>query len=405
MYTLLYADNEGHIYDAPGYPAWGRTGNQNISLEKIDMITLPEGANIMYLPGRKAMGERDDTPGLAVAAILPAGYTRTYLPAFKLAKDAPQLPLYGYTAVAFKNDRFYVAAIKTDEGSKWNPMRFNTGKLKKLVKAKLRQYPQNRIFQQLAHCSLNYHCCTAQNVFYERWEAGIPVSPTCNARCFGCISLQPSECCPSPQQRINFIPSVEEITQVMADHLRHAPEAIISFGQGCEGEPSLQADQIAKAILLTRQQTDRGLININTNAGNTKGIKAICEAGLNSMRVSLISARTELYNAYYNPSGYTLEDVLASIRVAKGCGVYVSLNLLVFPGVTDRTEEVESLKNLIADTGLDMIQMRNLNADPDELMRVMPPTFSKTIGIAAFIAQLKTDFPNLTIGSYSRYVK
>jgi pyruvate-formate lyase-activating enzyme len=196
---------------------------------------------------------------------------------------------------------------------------------------------------------------------------------------------------------------VEEITQVMVDHLRHAPEAIVSFGQGCEGEPSLQAGQIATAILLARQQTNRGLININTNAGNTLGIKTICEAGLNSMRVSLISARTEPYNAYCRPSGYTLDDVLASIRVAKGHDVYVSLNLLVFPGITDRLEEVEALEAIIADTGLDMIQMRNLNADPDELMRIMPPAASDPIGIAAFLTRLKTKFPKLVIGSYSRY--
>lgn len=403
MFTLLYADKDGQIYDAPGFPAWGRTGNNAIQLTDTDMIPLPEGADIMYLPGRRAMAEV--SPGLAVAAILPAGYTRTYLPAFLSTKEGPQLPLYGYTAVALKNEEIYVAAVKTDDGSKWNPLRFNTAQLKKLVKVKLKEYPQNRLFAQLANCSLNYHCCTAQNIFYKRWEAGIPVSPHCNAQCFGCISLQPAECCPSPQQRIDFIPTVEEISQVMIDHLMYAPEAIISFGQGCEGEPSLQALQIAAGIRTTRQKTKRGVININTNGGFTAGIETICEAGLNSMRVSLISARTEPYNAYYRPAGYTLTDVRKSIKIAKTHGVYVSLNLLVFPGLTDRDEEVEALEDFIADTELDMIQMRNLNVDPDKLMGIMPPALSESIGVRSFLERLRSNFPKLVIGSYSRYVK
>jgi pyruvate-formate lyase-activating enzyme len=359
----------------------------------------------MYLPGRKAFSKDASSPGLAVAAILPAGYTRTYLPAFERLPDAPRLPLYGYAAVALINDEVYVAAVKTDEGDKWNPLQFNTRHLKKLVAQKQKQHPTNRILQQLAHCSLKYHCCTAQNIFYRRWEGGIPVSPACNARCFGCISLQPSECCPSPQQRIQFTPTVEEIAEVMIDHLQDGEDPIISFGQGCEGEPSLQAERIAEAIRKVRSNTDRGVININTNAGYTDGIRLICQAGLESIRVSLISARADLYNAYYQPINYRLEDVITSIQIAKQHNVYVSLNLLVFPGVTDREEEVAQLEKLIENTGLDMIQMRNLNADPDELLKIVPPAQSQAIGVKVMIDRLIKKFPQLRIGSYSRYIK
>ena len=89
-----------------------------------------------------------------------------------------------------------------------------------------------------------------------------------------------------------------------------------------------------------RAQCNKGQININTNAGCTKGIKALVDAGLDSMRVSIISAREAVYQAYYRAENYTLQDVEESIRYAKAHGVYVSLNMLFFPGLNDRPEEV-----------------------------------------------------------------
>ena len=151
------------------------------------------------------------------------------------------------------------------------------------MKRTVKELKGNRIAEHLGNCSLEWHCCTAQNLFYRRWEAGIPASPVCNANCFGCISLQPAECCESPQSRIKFRPTPEEIAEVGIYHLQTAPEGIISFGQGCEGEPSLAADNIAAGIGIIRKATDKGQININTNAGYTEGIRKIVDAGLDTM--------------------------------------------------------------------------------------------------------------------------
>ena len=106
--------------------------------------------------------------------------------------------------------------------------------LKRLVKRVKKDLPDNQLIEHLANCSLEWHCCTAENIFYRRWECGIPTSPVCNANCFGCISLQPAECCPSPQSRIKFRPTAEQIAELGIYHLENAPEGIISFGQGCE---------------------------------------------------------------------------------------------------------------------------------------------------------------------------
>ena len=328
--TAVYADEEGNILDAAGLAGMGRTGSTNVPLTPGDLIPLPETADLMLLPdhqavGRTAAGEVLPIAGLAVAAILPAGYTRLYMPAYERTEDAERLPLYGYTAVVVYHDELCCAAVYTDENDKWDPAHYNTPELKKLVKRTKKDLPGNRLVEHLGHCSLEWHCCTAQNLFYRRWECGIPVSPVCNANCFGCISLQPAECCPSPQSRITFRPTPEEVAEIGVYHLAVAPDGIVSFGQGCEGEPSLAADTIAAGIKLIRAQTTKGQINMNSNAGWTEGIKKIVDAGLDSLRVSIISAREAGYDAYYRAS-YHLADVKASIRYALDHGVYCSIS-------------------------------------------------------------------------------
>lgn len=409
MITALYAADNGEIFDAPGWQALGRVGRETVPLTAADLIPLPEGSELMNLPGRRALGLRRGkitTIGgfRPVAAILPVGFTRTHLPAFVCDDQAPQLPLYGYTAVALYKDRIYAAAVPTDDNAKWHPYRYNTPALKAKIAKVRRDLPGNRLVDHLANCSLKWHCCTAQNLFYHRWEAGIPVSPACNANCFGCISLQPAECCPAPQSRIKFIPTAEEIAAVGQYHLATAPEAIISFGQGCEGEPSLAAPTIAEAIKLIRRHTAKGIININTNAGYTAGIKQIVDAGLDSMRVSIISAIAATYQAYYR-GNYGLDNVYESIAYAKAKDVYVSLNLLLFPGLNDRPEELAAWLDFVKVTKIDMIQLRNLNIDPDAFLAVMPPADGGPVGVRRFIDTLRQECPEVQIGSFSRYFR
>jgi len=408
MITAVYADEAGEIFDAPGYRGLGRLGAEWTTLKERDLIPLPQSADLMFLPQRQALGRRggknEALPGRAVAATLPAGFTRLYLPAFQKAAGAAPLPLYGYTAVALYKDALWAAASYTDANDKWDPAHYNTRELKKLVRRTKQDLPGNRIVEQVARCSLKWHCCTAQNLFYRRWEAGIPVSPACNANCLGCISLQPAECCPSPQSRIAFTPSPEEIASVGVYHLQAAPEAILSFGQGCEGEPSLAADVIADGIRRIRAKTRCGLININTNAGYTKGLQKIIDAGLDTMRVSIISGNPDSYRAYYRGS-YDLENVKASIRYAKKRGLYVSLNLLFFPGFNDREEEMDGWKKFLASAQIDMIQIRNLNIDPDMFLDAMPNPEGKMRGAAHFLEEIRRAFPHLVIGSFSHYIQ
>src|SRR5262249_20633758 len=169
-----------------------------------------------------------------------------------------------------------------------------------------------------------------------RDEGALPVSTMCNAACVGCISDQPEDGPPASHARIEDGPSAEELARVAVAHLRSAgTRAMVSFGQGCEGEPLTRWRVIAEAIRATRRQPPAGSLHINTNASLTAGLRALYDAGLDSIRVSLNSAVADLYEAYYRPEKYGWKDVEASIALSRERGAYLALNLLTFPGLTD----------------------------------------------------------------------
>ncbi|GHO45107.1 radical SAM protein [Ktedonospora formicarum] len=409
---LLYSTPEGEIREEPRLQALAFDGQP---LEISDLIPLPDGVTLSMMPdrravGRKKNGERQvlaETKGWAVAALLPIGYTRTHLPAYDKVEGTEPLPFFGYSAVAAINGDLYVAAVKTDDPHKWHPRSFPRQKLERLVQAKTRAFPENRVIRQHAHCALDYSCPTASNLFFERWEMAIAVSPGCNSRCIGCISKQEEENLISPQDRLDFIPTVEEIVEVAIPHLESADEAIVSFGQGCEGDPLMQWKRIERAITAMRERTDKGIININTNASNPRWLQRLFDAGLDTIRVSTISGHPETYTAYYRPVGYRFEDVKESLKRAGEEGLYSSINLLCLPGMIDREREVEALLAFVRETGLRLIQLRNLNIDPEVLLPKMPDLASmgKALGMREFIDTLHREVPEVAIGNFTRPIK
>jgi pyruvate-formate lyase-activating enzyme len=193
---------------------------------------------------------------------------------------------------------------------------------------------------------------------------------------------------------------VSEVAELAAGHLMEASEAIVSFGQGCEGEPSLQYQLLEEALRLIRRQTDQGTVNINSNAGHVTAVKRLTDAGLDSIRVSLFSAVSEHYQWYHRPQGYDLAQVKESLGYAVAHEVQVALNLLFFPGFTNQPRQTEALYELIDGTGLFQVQLRNLNLDPEWLGDLMVE--EELPGIAQWIAELKRNFPRLVVGNYSR---
>jgi pyruvate-formate lyase-activating enzyme len=414
---LILSDPEGNIFDHPSLKLSGRSGNRFLLPPLSELVPLPKGSQLFTLPGRIPIGWDEEKGSFissrkfkwgekevactAVAAFLPPGYVRTLLPATQLEPKAPTLPLWAYSAVGWRNGKFWATGLFIDPNPHWDPEYFGDDRLlKRKVRLFLGHAPKNRLLEQLSRCALEYHCFAAKNVFLRRWECPLPTSPSCNADCLGCISLQPSECCPASQERIRFVPTVDEVLGVALPHLEKAEDAIVSFGQGCEGEPLTQWKLLEDSILLLREKTDRGTINLNTNGSFPKRLVKLCDAGLDSVRVTLNSPRMRFYKRYHRPRGYSFGEVVDSLVQAKEKGIYTSMNLLVFPGFTDREEEVEGLIELIRETNLDLIQMRNLNIDPDLYLKTMGR--GAGIGIAKMIDVLKKEFPFLQFGYFNR---
>lgn len=387
-----------------------------------DYIDLPKGARLAHLPGRLPIGVDPVTGKLellrevkakggtfvphAVGALLPPGYTRTYLPG-EVKLHGPTLPQWAYAAAAWGKRRAVTWALHTDRRDHWNPKRFSTPDLRARIEKHRARFPGNRVVAQLETCALAYRCFTSQNIFYERDEGAIPASVFCNAHCLGCLSEQPQEGPPASHLRISGAPSAEEMAQIGAHHLSRAGgRTMISFGQGCEGEPLTRHQAIATAIRLMRRQTGKGSININTNGSLPQALKGLLDAGLDAIRVSLNAAVPDLYQAYYRPVGYGFAQVEESIGLARERGAYVAINLLLFPGVTDRQGEVAALEQLVKRYRIDQVQTRSLCIDPMLYLEVARDRGAGggPLGVRRMIATLRRSAPWLTVGNFARAV-
>ena len=408
---LLYSDGNGNIFEDTSLYATGRAGWDALPIPTDDWIDLPEGGNLYELPGRRGIGidvvtgdMRLCDKGWAVAAFIPPAHTGLYIAAYETLEEAPTLPLFCYTAAGWLNQKFYVTAVRIEPDIRQESIGYDEYKIKSGTENLLENYPNNRLVKHLMEtCCLTYHCPAARNLSLSRWECPIPTSPACNANCIGCISFQPAEeSIVSTQERLTFKPTAAEIVEFTVPHLISAPFPIVSFGQGCEGEPLLMWETIQEAITEIRKHTKRGSININTNGSMPKAVKALCEAGLDSIRVSTNSARKEIYEPYYRPTNYQFEDIIESIKTVRDFGGWASINYFVFPGMTDSVAEYEALRKLISYTNLSMIQWRNFNIDPDWYMgKIGVYETGEIMGIKQMMELIKEEFPTLQFGYFN----
>ena len=372
---------------------------------------------MFVLPGRTALGydiARDEVVEVAeyggravrpVAAFMAPAYLQIARAAYDVLPGAPRLPLYSYTAVGWKRGRFYAAGMRIDRDERQDMRQFDRKAIEHGAHDMLRRYRGNRLVRHLVdNCVLRYRCPAARNFVMGRWECPVPTSRACNAACLGCISKQPRKSgVVASHERICFTPTVEEIVEFAVPHLENATRPVVSFGQGCEGEPLLNSGLIEKAIRKIRRGTQRGIVNMNTNAGKPAAVERLCRAGLDSIRVSLNSARPACYEAYYRPRGYSLDDVAESMRIMRRHGRWVSLNYLVFPGFTDTRAELGALRAMLDRCEVNMIQTRNLNIDPEWYMEELGIGASRArpMGMRAWVEQLREKYPNVRLGYFN----
>jgi len=315
---LLVANSDGEIIDCPEYAMAAIAGNEPIFPK--NLIPLPEGSTLYTLPGRYPIGFDEktgeeivlkdylDEPVQAVAAFVAPAYTQLMRPAFEKTSKAPLLPLFCYTAVGWKDDKFWVPAVRIDESKRQDSNQFSERKIKRGARELLKRYPKNRLVKHLMeNCCLKYRCPAARNFALGRWEMPLPTSRACNSKCLGCISFQSTKKLCSPQERIHFTPTAE-----------------------------------------------------NTNASYPEKIEQLLYSGLDSIRVSMNSAQKEYYEKYFSPSDYKFEDVVESIRITRDRNKFVSLNYFVFPGFTDRKDEWLALNKMGIDFSCEIIGVKKV---------------------------------------------
>ncbi|RLC33127.1 MAG: radical SAM protein, partial [Deltaproteobacteria bacterium] len=319
----MVANADGEIFDLEGYAAVGRAGPELVPLTLDTTIRMPYGGELMFLPDRRPIVYNLDTgrietleenpcePGMPlypVAAFNSPGYVLSRVCAYEEKKNAKYLPLFAYGAVGWHGNDFRSAVILVDSEKRQDLRLMQRKDVVAGVHRMQAIMPGNRLRRHLEKCALEYSCPAGKNFFLSRCEAPLPTSRSCNARCIGCISLQESGEIINSQDRIDFTPSPEEIAQVALEHISRVKKAVVSFGQGCEGDPLLAAHVIEPALRLIREKTDRGTINMNTNGSLPAVMEKLFDAGLDSVRVSMNSLREDCYTAYFRPRSYVFKD-------------------------------------------------------------------------------------------------
>ncbi|MBW1842255.1 MAG: radical SAM protein [Deltaproteobacteria bacterium] len=416
--TAVVANEAGEVVELEGFAAVGMAGNTLVPLTSDETLEMPFGSELMLMPDRKpvlyhinsrkfeTLAENPIAPGESiypVAVFNSPGHLISYVSAYMEEDGAGYLPLFSYGVVGWKDGNFKTAVIHVDKEKRQDLRLMRTEDVTAGIKRMRKKMPANRLREHLETCALAYGCPASKNFFIGRYEAPLPTAPHCNARCLGCLSLQGDGQIPHSQDRITFKPSPEEIAEVALEHIRKVKQSIVSFGQGCEGDPLLAADVIEGAISIIRSNTQAGTINMNTNGSMPEILGRLFDKGLDSIRISLNSVRKACYDAYFRPRGYSFFDVKKSISTALGRGKFVSINYLNLPGFTDTPEEVDTLVEFLGQHPINMIQWRNLNIDPIRYWKVMSDIVEHgtPIGMRNLYNKIRASFPNLKHGYFN----
>jgi pyruvate-formate lyase-activating enzyme len=418
LLTALVADQTGKIFELQGYAAVGMDGSELTPLSLDATRKIPYGSELMFLPDRipllynlesgrmEVVPEDPFSAGQAiypVAAFNSPGHVISHVTGYRERRGAGYLPLFSYGAVGWHRSGFRSAVILVDAERRQDLRLMKMEDVAAGIEHLRRVMPDNRLRAHLETCAQQYGCPAAKNFFLGRYEAPLPTAVRCNARCRGCLSLQTEGHIQPSQERIRFTPSPAEVAAVALVHIDRVQKSVVSFGQGCEGDPLLAADVIEPALHMIRAKTDRGTLNMNTNGSRPDQLRRLLDAGLDSVRISLNSVRRECYEAYFRPQGYGFGDVLKSIDLARGNGKFVAINYLNCPGLTDTPEEFQALIDFLHRHSIHMIQWRNLNYDPLRYWKLMNQIacHDSPVGMENLLNSVRREFPHLRHGYFN----
>ncbi len=405
MFSAVHSDRSGRLVVAANYSAAMSDGSSVGPL--IAALPLPPGTDVVHLPGRLGMGL--DRTGRArelgqgrfgVAAILPLGYLRMSLPAYVDDLGSPALRPRGYAAVgADQSGQLVVSAVALDSEAGAVDGR-SAPDLAALITTTLRDRPMSRVLRQLARCAKDYRCRAAANAFLGRHDCALPIGAPRNERPPEVLVLH-DDADASPTEAAAFRPTPEELADAASRHLEGGG-TVVAFGRACDGEPLLAVRVVEETIVAIRERTRLGTIHLETNGSSPVALRRLCDAGLDSVAVRLVSARAETYEAIHRPDGFRFADVRASLGHAIAGKIAVALRVLALPGLTDRTRELDALVGLAGDLpqGASLV-LTDLAADPQRALRVAPSA-QTAIGMERMLERLRRDAAHLRIVALPR---
>ena len=331
----------------------------------------------MLLPQRSPLTTIGPIAGRnAFAVALPAGYTRLLLPAYApnaTRRRCRSSATRSHASSTTGSTSPRCAPTRARIGSR---ARLPTGELEALIARRVGTRSAESRARQVALCSREYGCFTAQNVFLERGEAALPVSPKCNARCIGCISEQEpaTRACrrrrrASPTRRRHKISRESAILPSGAGRRRHR---LVRTRLRRRAAPAFDRDRARdrRDSRATRQRNDQPQ-HQRQPAG---GAPALHRRGprRGAHQPQFVSAARSMPRTI---ARWATGSTTSSNRFGWRCrgGLRVSLNLLTHPGVTDDEEEVAATEAFLRESPVAMVQTRTLNIDPASLFRSRRP--------------------------------
>jgi pyruvate-formate lyase-activating enzyme len=405
VFSAVHSDRSGRLVVSADYAAAMSDGSAIRPL--VQASPLPDGADVIHLSGRVGIGL--DRAGRArelgqgrfgVAAVLPIGYLRMSLPAYVDDLGAPPLRPRAYAAVgADPSGQLVVSAVALDTEAGAVDGR-SAPDLAARITATQREQPSSRVLRQLARCAKDYRCRAAANAFLGRHDCALPVAAPRNERPLDVLVLH-DDADASPAEPAAFRPTARELADAASRHLEGGG-TVVAFGRACEGEPLLAIRLVEDAVVAIRERTRLGTIHLETNGSSPVGLRRLCDAGLDSVAVRIVSARAETYEAIHRPDGFRFADVRASLGHAIAGKVSLALRVLTLPGLTDRPRELDALIGLAADlpTGSSLI-LTDLAADPQRALAVAPSA-EAAVGMDKLLDRLHTDAAHLRIVSLPR---
>jgi len=397
VFQAVHSDRSGRVFVSADYGATGLDGVAATALER--GVPLPVGAELVPLVDRAALGiDRRGLPRSlgparwALAALLPAGFVGTHLPAIEASPGAAPLEPLPYAAVAADaRGELVVAAVSVGDGAA-----VPADDLAAAITRRLRAEPSNRLLRQLARCAREYRCPLARDAFLGRGDCALPLGAPANDEAGPLVALRRrDERAPVDPTALRV--GAADAAAVAIAHLS-AGGTSVSFGHACDGEPLALVRDVIDATLRIKRDAPAGTIVLRTSGASAAALGRASDAGIDRVAIRIASADGTTYERVHRPVGYRWTDVRATLREAAARRLAITLELLVLPGLTDRETEIQALVALLGElpAGTEL-RLAELAADPYGVLAAVGG--ATTIGMGTVIERVRADAAHVRLAA------